>query len=247
MKERIGQPYPQAVNRQVPFRRSSAWLLTCLAIGISQGCARPDAFRRTQTNAGSSSAAQKLPFHPGADHTSDDNERPAVPLDHNTPDSAPFRASMHRGLPAGTLLTVRLENSFSITHVRSGDKFTASLAAPVSVDGSALVDSGTPVSGRVESVQMPVDQPGLAPRAALIRLTLNTMTIDGKALPIQTSSLFAKAVLQPAASVRPPGEQPIPGDYRLQKGRQLTFRLTSPVMFADINSLAVRQYPDSPR
>lgn len=244
--ERIRQRYPKAVVQQVPFRRSSAWLLTCLALGMSQGCARPDAFRRTQTSAGSSSGTQKLPFHPNAEHASDDSERPAVPLDPKTPDNAPFRATRHPSLPAGTLLTVRLENSFSIARVCPEDRFTASLAAPVTVDGGTLIDTGTLVSGRVETTQIPVDRPGLAPKSALVRLTLNTMILDGRPVPLQTSSLFAKATLKPYSSGGP-GEQSISGDYRLQKGRQLTFRLSSPVTFSDLNSFALRQYPDSSR
>jgi hypothetical protein len=243
--ERIGQRYPGAVNWQVPFRRSSAWLLTCLAIGISQSCARPDAFHRAQTSTASNSGTQKLPFHPSADHTSDDTDRPAVPLDPKTPDSAPFRASPHHSLPAGTLVTVRLENSLSIAQLHPGDSFKASIAAPITLHGDTLVGVGTPVTGRLENAQVPVDRTGFAPKAALFRLTLDTMTVDGKPLPLQTSSLFARATLKSGASAGGPGAQPISADYRLQKGRQLTFRLTSPVIFSDLNSVAVRQDPDS--
>jgi hypothetical protein len=178
---------------------------------------------------------------------SDDAQRPAVPLDPKTPDSAPFRFSPHHSLPAGTLLTVRLENSFSIARMNPGDTFKASVAAPITVNGDTLVGTGTPVTGRVETAQMPVGRTGFAAKAALVRLTLNTMTLDGKLLPLQTSSLFAKATLKPSTSAGGPGEQTNVGDYRLQKGRQLTFRLTSPVMFSDLNSVAVRQYPESSR
>lgn len=234
------------MNRKVSFRCGCAGLLTCLALGISQGCARPDAFRRPQSNAGSSSGVQKLPFHQSADRATDDTERPAVPLDHKTPSTAPFRPALHPGLPAGTLLTVRLESSFSITEARVGKTFNASVAAPVILDGETLIAPGTPVTGRVESAQAPVDEAGPMPKPALVRLSLNTLTIDGRRLPLQTSSLFTKATLRQDSS-QSAGSKRISADYLLLKGRQLTFRLNSPLVLSDVNSTADGQYPDSSR
>jgi hypothetical protein len=228
----------------VSFRWGCAGLLACLALGVSQGCARPDAFRRNATVAGSNSGRQNLPFHQSADRASDESDRPAVPLDRKTPNTAPFRTTMHVRLPAGTLLTVRLENSFSIAQAQAGETFNASLAAPITIDGETMIATGAPISGRVESTQTPLDGAGPAPKTALVRLTLNTLTIEGKRLPLQTSSLFAKATLWQNASASP-GLEHTAGDYRLLKGRQLTFRLTSPLALSDVNSLADGQYPDS--
>jgi hypothetical protein len=222
-------------------------LVACLALAFTQGCARPDAFRRNATLSGSNSGKQNLPFHQSADRTSDDGDRPAVPLDHKTPNTAPFRSTLHPRLPAGTLLTVRLESSFSIAQAHVGEAFNASLAAPITIDGETLVATGTPVIGRVESAQTPLDGVGPAPKTALVRLTLNTLTIDGKQLPLQTSSLFAKATLWQNASAQSPGLGRAPGDYRLLKGRRLTFRLTSTLALSDVNSVADGQYPDSSR
>jgi hypothetical protein len=243
----IGQRYRRPVNATVSFRWACAGLLTCLALVVTQGCARPDAFRRNATAAGPNSGRQNLPFHPSAERTTDDADRPAVPLDHKTPNAAPFRITSHPRLPAGTLLTVRLENSFSIAQAHVGEAFNASLAAPITIDGETLIPGGAPVSGRVESVQTPLDGVGTAPKTALVRLTLNTLTIDGKRLPLQTSSLFAKATLWQNASAQSPGSERSSGDYRLQKGRRLTFRLTSPLALSEANSVADGQYPDSSR
>ncbi|HEY1657268.1 MAG TPA: hypothetical protein VGG14_02905 [Candidatus Sulfotelmatobacter sp.] len=154
---------------------------------------------------------------------------------------------MHPRLPAGTLLTVRLENSFSIAQAHVGEAFNASLAAPITIDGETMIASGTPVIGRVESAQTPLDGVGPAPKTALVRLTLNALTIDGKRLPLQTSSLFAKATLWQNASAQNSGLERTSGDYRLLKGRQLTFRLTSPLALSDVNSVADGRYPDSSR
>jgi hypothetical protein len=231
-------------GKTISFRLGCAGLLACVALGVSQGCARPDAFRRSQTNGAPNSGAQKLPFHQSADRATDDTERPAVPLDHKTPNVAPFRSGIRPTVPAGTLLTVRLENSFSIAQARAGDKFNASVAAPITLDGETLIARGSAVSGRVESAQTPIDGSAAPSRPALVRLTLSTLTIDGKPLPLQTSSLFAKARLSESASARSFGSKRTSGDYRLLKGREFTFRLTSSLTLSDV-SLADGQYPDS--
>jgi hypothetical protein len=212
---------------------------------MSQGCSRSDAFRRTEESADSSTREHKIPFHESSDSAADDASRPAVPIDVKPANSAPFRRALHgRTLPAGTLITVQLEHSFSIAQVREGDSFAASVAGPVTLDGEIVIDLGTPASGRVESAQPPVDRPGLPPEPALVRLILNNIAIAGHSFALQTSSLFAKGSL-PGAVARAQGQKT--ADYRLLQGRQLTFRLTAPVTFSDLNSVAERQYPDSSR
>jgi hypothetical protein len=235
------------VNRQKQqaFRRKTARLLLCLAMGIGQGCARPDAFRRTEAHAPSASGEHKLPFHQNSDGAAaDDANRPAVPVDHKSANSAPFhRAMQGRSLPAGTLITVQLENSFSITQAHEGDSFAASVAGPVTLDGETVIDPGTPASGRVEGAQSAVDRPGATPDPALVRLVLNNIAVDGRSFAVQTTSLFAKGTLSASASARVLEQKA--ADYRLLKGRHLTFRLTAPVTFSDLNSVADRQFPDS--
>jgi hypothetical protein len=224
------------VKHSKKFRRKSVLLLLCLA-GFGQACARPDAFRRS--DAGSPpSGAQKLPFHPSSDHSADDNERPAVPSDPKPANSTPFRgpAQFHSS-PAGTLVTVQLDRSFSLGKVQAGDSFTASLAGPVTVNGGRLIERGAPVVGMVESTQPAVYRSGGSSSPSLIRLTLSSILVDGHPLAVQTSSLFAKGrALDPNASSK---------DFELPKGHEFTFRLTAPATISDANSIADRQYSDS--
>ncbi len=150
-----------------------------------------------------------------------------------------------RILPSGTLLTVQLDDSLSADKVRAGDAFTASVAAPLTIDGDTLIERGTAVTGRVESAQSQADRPGLIPGSGYFRLTLNAITVEGRQLALQTSSLFARGTLPPL-NVSSPASPP---DLRLdslqvQKGRRLTFRLTAPVALDDPNSMANRQSPD---
>ncbi len=216
----------------------SAWAVLCLAVSISSGCGRPDAFHRTE--AGSPAGQQNIPFHQDPDHASDDNSRPAIPPDRMSGSTSPFRAASHsRRLPAGTLITVQLENSLSISQTRAGDAFTASVAGPVSVDGDILIESGTPAGGLVESAQPTGYHIGSGQHPGFVRLTLDKITVDGKALALQTSSLFTRGVLQRRGSTSniPSGQS---GDFQVLRGRRLTFRLTTPVTLADSSSIANR-------
>jgi len=127
-----------------------------------------------------------------------------------------------------------LEHPLDSAEVHAGDAFTAVVAEPVTIDGDMLVDRGTTVAGAIESAQESSAQRS----TGFLRLTLSAITIDGKQLPLQTSSLFAKG--------RPP-EHPASNEtglsrVRLPQGRRLTFRLTSSAPLDDQNSIANRQF-----
>jgi hypothetical protein len=224
------------------LRSKSAFGMCCLALALSQGCARSEP--SNPTNAGSA-GEQKLPFRPDADQASSSSggAHPAVPPDPKLATGLPFRATSHpRVLPSGTLLTVQLEDSLSTATVHAGDAFSASVAAPLTIDGDTLIERGTAVTGRVESAQSPADHPGLVPGSGYFRLTLNAITVEGKQHVLQTSSLFARGSWE-TSSVSSPGSSI---DLRspslqVQKGHRLTFRLTAPVTLDHPNSMADRQ------
>jgi len=212
----------------------------CLGITINQGCGGPDGPSQTPLSA-APPAQQNLPFHQNPDRATDDSAHPAVPADRPLGSSTPFRTRSHslaRSLPPGTLITVRLDSSLPISRVHAGDIFSASLAGPVNVDGDTAIERGTPVSGCVESAQPAVDRPGLSPDPGFLRLTLKTVTVDGSTLALQTSSLFAKATLQPQVGSVADGSNAGSRGFWVQKGRRLTFRLTAPVSLAGSNSIA---------
>jgi hypothetical protein len=197
----------------------------CLALGLSlgltQGCARSAPSH--SSDAASAVSEQKLPFHPHADQASaaEGVHHPRVSPDPQPASAVPFNSHPHT-LPSGTLLTVQLQDSLSAAKVRDGDTFTASVAAPLTVDGDPLIDRGTVATGHVESVR---SQAG----SGYFQLTLSALTVEGRPLPLQTTSLFARGTLQQSDGVR------------VQKGRRLTFRLTSPVTLNEPRSMANRQ------
>jgi hypothetical protein len=231
--------------RGVPqYASALAGFCLALCLSLTQGCARSEPVRRT--DAGLPASEQKLPFHPETDHALDgEGTRPAVPPDPKMASGLPFRTGSHpRILPSGTLLTVQLEGSLSTANVRPGDAFTASVAAPLAIDGDTLIERGTTVTGRIESVQSQAQRPGLVRGSGYFGLTLSAMTVEGRQFALQTSSLFTRGTLRQAnvSSRGSPVDLRSEG-VRVPKGRRLTFRLTLPVKLDDPNSTANRQSP----
>lgn len=134
----------------------------------------------------------------------------------------PFRFRHSLVLPAGTLISVRLDHALDGSVVHAGDAFTAVLAEAVTSNGQTVVARGAPVTGVIESTQHSVSPR----RSGYIRLILNDLTVDGKELPLHTSSLFEGERHSP--SQVPPSSAP--ESVRLPQGRRLTFRLTSAIM-----------------
>jgi hypothetical protein len=223
------------------LRSRSALGMFCLALSLSQGCARSEPSNPANAD---SVEAQRLPFHPDTDPVPvSDGARPApAPVPKL---GLPFRAGSHsRILPSGTLLTVQLEDSLSTPNVHAGDGFIASVAASLTVDGDTLIERGTTVTGRVESAQSQTDRPGLVPGSGYFRLTLNGITIDGRQLVLQTSSLYARGQSPSNRSSGTPSDLHSDGVH-VQKGRRLTFRLTAPLTVNDPKSIASDQSPSA--
>lgn len=210
-----------AMQKKGPFLSRPVFWLVCLALvlSLSQSCARSE-----PRDAATAVSQEKLPFHPSGDQASAaEGAHPAVSPDADAKmtSSLPFGSRAHV-LPSGTLLTVQLENSLSTANVRDGDTFTASVAAPLTIDGGPLIERGAAATGHVEAVR---EQAG----SGYFQLTLSTIAVEGRQLSLQTSSLFARGISQ----------QPV--GVRVQKGRRLTFRLTSPVTLNEPKSMANRQ------
>jgi hypothetical protein len=139
---------------------------------------------------------------------------------------APFETfSSVPELPPGTLLTVRLEKQISSDRIGDEASFAAVVDEPVMVDGKMAVPGGATVVGRIQSAR---DQNGGQGRGYL-RLTLDTIVIAGKKLPLRTSSLFVRGSAGEVLSPGPDQEETRPSVTRLQKGRRLTFRLAGTV------------------
>ena len=89
-------------------------------------------------------------------------------------------------IPAGTPIAVRLQSSISSATAADGEEFDAVLVEPIMVQGQMAAPAGTPVVGRV----VVAHRSGRLQDPGYLRLTLSGMSVDGKRMNLETSSMF---------------------------------------------------------
>jgi hypothetical protein len=115
-------------------------------------------------------------------------------------DSAPFSKAkqedsfLHKlvpedvSVPAGTPISVRLQNAISSASNRPGDEFAAVLDEPIVVDGKTVAPRGAAVQGRVIAAR----SSGRLHNSGYLRIALVSLEIKGKSVPVHSSSVFAQ-------------------------------------------------------
>lgn len=88
-------------------------------------------------------------------------------------------------IPAGAVLTVRLDQAVGSKISNSGDSFSATLAQPVVVNGATVIPAGAAAQGTVVQAA-PL---GRFKGGALLRLALTSVTIHGVAHDVQTATV----------------------------------------------------------
>ena len=88
-------------------------------------------------------------------------------------------------LPAGTVVTVRLVSAVGSKISAEGEHFSATVATPVQLDGKIVVHAGAQALGRVVQA---VPQ-GRFKGAAVLRLVLESVSVNGDSYDVQTSSV----------------------------------------------------------
>ncbi len=86
-------------------------------------------------------------------------------------------------VPAGTVLTVTLDQTINTKIANNGDSFAASLAEPVTVDATTVVPAGTKVTGTIVTAQ----SAGKLRGNAILQLTLDSINANGTRYSIQSS------------------------------------------------------------
>lgn len=189
---------------------------------LAWGCSRPASLQDLNT---APAGQPQIPFN-GSEHQSNQVRQAASPMANDGGDFSskenvpPFRDSLN--LPAGTLLTVRLANAISADGL-SHNPFDAILENPVVLDGVTVIPQGARAIGFVESAH----SSEIKSNGSYVRLKLSSIYIAGHNLPVQTSSLFAKANLK----ARSQSDGPDNVIY-VSKGRRFTFQLSGPVVLA---------------
>jgi hypothetical protein len=90
-----------------------------------------------------------------------------------------------REIPSGTSLHVRVDESIDTRANRAGDGFTATLSAPLDVDGRTLVPAGTQFAGHVTMAAASGRMKG----RARIGLTLDSFALEGRQYRVRTTSI----------------------------------------------------------
>ncbi len=93
----------------------------------------------------------------------------------------PLPAELH--VPAGTFVTVRLNQLLTSDHSQVGDGFSATLIRPLIVDGVVVADRGQTIAGRVTEVQ----KAGRVEGTSKLGIELTEISlVDGSQLPLKT-------------------------------------------------------------
>jgi len=111
---------------------------------------------------------------------------PTSAADAGNATAPPFSAAQELSIPRGTPIYVRLQESISSRTAQAGQSFSAVLDEPLVVNGQTVAASGAQVSGHVIAAR----ESGRLHNAGYLRLTLSSIMLNGKSVPMQTSSIF---------------------------------------------------------
>ena len=103
-------------------------------------------------------------------------------------EAAPFANGQEAGnvIPAGTPISVRLQSAVSSASATPGEKFEAVLDEALVINGQTVAARGAAFTGRVVAAR----QAGHLQHPAYLRIALASLEVNGKAVPVQSSSIF---------------------------------------------------------
>ena len=126
--------------------------------------------------------AQSAPLPPAPPFPS---EQPAAPAPAPTPAPPPPPPPPPQKvtIPAGTQLSVRLNDQLDSERNQVGDTFRGTLSTPIVINGETVIPSGADVVGRVADVK----SAGRFAGNSVLTLELTSVTVNGKTYNIQTN------------------------------------------------------------
>jgi hypothetical protein len=155
--------------RWMKWWEATAFTVLVLALTLAAGCSRQPGVQASDDDA---TGDQQAPFQ----HSSDKSG------------ISPTGSLIPAAIPAGTPITIRLQSQLSSATTQSGETFEAVLDEPIVIQGQTVAPRGAAVTGKVLAAKASgrLQDPGY------LRLTLAEISINGKSLPVQTSSIFVK-------------------------------------------------------
>lgn len=164
--------------------RSPIWIsqialatLLATAVGCSKQMVTPANALSKPNDAQSKPTTQSAPFA--------DKDKPATATADNGAGSKSLVPDQ-LVIPSGTAITVRLQNAVSSATSRPGDEFAAALDQPIVIDGQTVAPEGAQVTGRVVAAR----RSGRLMHPGYLRIALASVTVNGKAVPVQSSSVM---------------------------------------------------------
>ena len=106
----------------------------------------------------------------------------------SSPDASNRNPQPPVSVPAGTAVTVRLQTPVSSANSQTGETFDAVLDEPLIVGGRTLVPRGAAVRGKVTLAR----HSGRLHHPGELGLTLVSVDVQGRDIPLETSHVFAK-------------------------------------------------------
>lgn len=88
-------------------------------------------------------------------------------------------------MPAGTVLSIRMNQTIDVKHTAAGQPFTGTIVNPIVVDGNTVVPTGSAAEGMVVQAH----KRGHFKGASTLQLTLTGLNVNGQHYRIDTSSL----------------------------------------------------------
>lgn len=104
-------------------------------------------------------------------------------------------------IPVGTEIKIRLEQDLRADVFLPGQKFEATLAAPLAAEGKLLARAGAPVWGELTEVD---------PGKARLTMTLRSVEVNGQSHAVEAAALTVEAAgMGPGALFRLPLAKPL--------------------------------------
>jgi hypothetical protein len=162
-------------------KQSFVWFAS--ATLLLAGCSR----QATQSGPSPSSSTQPVDRSSMAE-IADPHPAAVQPIEavYNPPAEAPSRRAYDGPMiPAGTPLNVRLDESLGTKHDSAGERFYASLADPIVMNGHTVLPVGTRFTGHITESK----QSGNIKGRAVLAVRLDAVEWHGRQYPINTSSI----------------------------------------------------------
>jgi hypothetical protein len=157
---------------------------------------------------------------------------PTVAGDTSSSRQLPFSVSRPVVIPANTVIYVRLQQALTSSSAQAGQTFAAVLDEPVLVEDQTVAPKGAEITGKVLAAR----ESGHLRKSGYVRITLSAITVNGRILPLQTTSVIAAGFKNRNLGIIGGGAVNAFATQEKAAGftseRRLGFRLTQPLEIA---------------